>query len=80
MGRSPRLSWPQMNGPVERFWGILNDDWIDGTPFASLAVLQDDLEHSLLSDNEIRPHQVLGGTLPKHINESCQRMTEPRQG
>ena len=67
---------PQTNGKVERFWRTLNDDLIDGTTFASLAEFRDQLEQYLLYYNEVRPHQALQGQTPKHMNESCQRMTE----
>lgn len=74
--RDPRPYRPQTNGKVERFWRTLNDDLIDGTTFASVAEVQDELEQSLLYDNEVRPHQALEGKPPKQINESCQRITE----
>ena len=74
--RDTRPYRPQTNGKVERFWRTLNDDPIDGTTFASLAEFQDELAQALLYYNEVRPHQALEGTPPKHMHESCQRMTE----
>ena len=62
LGLKHRDPWPyrpQTNGKVARFWRTLHDDLIDGTTFASLAELQDELEQYLLYSNEVRPHQVL---------------------
>ena len=73
--RETRPYRPQTNGKVERFWRTLNDALLDGPTFASLAAFQDELEQYLLYDNEGRPHQALEAP-PKHMNESCQRMTE----
>ncbi len=56
---------PQTNGKVERFWRTLNEDLLDGTTFAALEELQDELAQSLLYYNEVRPHQALQGKTPK---------------
>ena len=74
--RYPRPYRPQTNGKVERFWRSLNEELLDGTTFASVAELQDELAQYLLYHNEVRPHQALQGKTPKQMNESCQRMTE----
>lgn len=55
---------PQTNGKVERFWRTLNEDLLDGTTFASVEALQDELLQYLLYYNTARPHQGLGGKTP----------------
>lgn len=66
---------PQTNGKAERFWRTLNEDLIDGTYFESIDHFKKELLNYLVYYNEMRPHQGLGGMIPKKFADSCQRIT-----
>ena len=53
------------NGKVERFWRTLDDDVIEGTTFKDLDHFANELFEYLISYNNHRPHQALGGQTPK---------------
>ena len=61
---------PQTNGKVERFWKTLNEDLIEDTTFENLEEFQDELLQYLYYYNEHRPHQSLGGEVPKLFNQN----------
>ena len=61
---------PQTNGKIERFWRSLNEDLIDGTVFESLEEFKDELQQYLIYYNELRPHQGIGGEIPKKFMEN----------
>ena len=56
---------PQTNGRIERFWRTMNDEFIDGTRFESIDDFCHQLDEYLIYYNEHRPHQSLGGRIPK---------------
>jgi hypothetical protein len=58
---------PQTNGKMERFWRTINEDFIEGTTFATLEELKKELIQYMIYYNEYRPHQGIGGKKPIDI-------------
>jgi transposase InsO family protein len=58
------------NGKVERFWRTLDDDVIEGATFDDPDHLAREILEYMLYDNELRPHQALGGKTPKAAAET----------
>jgi len=64
---------PQTNGKVERFWRTIEEDFIEGTVFASQEELEEELFKYLIYYNEYRPHQGINGKKPAELNNELSK-------
>jgi transposase InsO family protein len=55
---------PTTTGKIERFHRTLRDELLSARTFASIAVVQRALAHSVASYNTLRPHEALGMATP----------------
>ena len=62
---------PQTNGKIERFWRILNEDFIEDALYENFEDLKDELFGFLVCYNEYRTHSGINGLTPqqkaKHV-------------
>lgn len=58
---------PQTNGKIERFWRVLEEDFVEESVFASREELEEELLKYIVYYNEYRPHQGIEGKKPVEL-------------
>ena len=58
---------PQTNGKIERFWRVLEEDFVEESVFDSKEQLEEELYKYMIYYNEYRPHQGINGLKPVEV-------------